>query len=374
MVSGPVSVNEAEERMASMQTPRVSLLVPVYNVERYLEQCLDSALSQTLSDIEVICVNDGSTDSSPEILRAYAARDERIRIINKENSGYGASMNRGLDEACGTYIGILESDDFFEPYALEHLVSAAEGASADMAKADFWFYWSVPSERRERGQVVSADIAGAYCPLDKPDIFYQKPSIWSAVYKREFLLQHSVRFLETPGAAYQDCSFSFKTLALAKRAVFLDEPVLSYRQDNEASSVNSPGKVYCVCDEYAEIERFLCEHPDLRGRLEGIKSRMKYDSYMWNYERLAPELGTKFLERASEEFAYDLEQGNIDFSLFPAWTEADLHALIRDPKGFGAAHDELMKPGKLNTFKHYYRLGGMRLVAKVLAEKSGGRA
>ena len=66
--------------------------------------------------------------------------------------------------------------------------------------------------------------------------------------------------------------------------------------------------------------------------------------------------------------------GNIDFSLFPAWTEADLHALIRDPKGFGAAHDELMKPGKLNTFKHYYRLGGMRLVAKVLAEKSKGRA
>ena len=82
--------------MASMQTPKVSLLVPVYNVERYLEQCLDSALSQTLSDIEVICVNDGSTDSSPEILRAYAARDGRIRIIDKENSGYGASMNRGL--------------------------------------------------------------------------------------------------------------------------------------------------------------------------------------------------------------------------------------------------------------------------------------
>ena len=232
----------------------------------------------------------------------------------------------------------------------------------------------MPSERRERGRVVSADIAGSYCPLDKPDIFYQKPSIWSAVYKREFLLQHGVRFLGTPGAAYQDCSFSFKTLALAKRAVFLDEPILSYRQDNESSSVNSPGKVYCVCDEYEEIERFLCEHHDLRERLEGIKSRMKYDSYMWNYERLAPELGTKFLERASQEFASDFEQGNIDFSLFPAWTEADLHALIRDPKGFGAAHDELMKPGKLNTFKHYYRLGGMRLVAKVLAEKSKGRA
>lgn len=360
--------------MSSTQVPMVSLLIPVYNVERYLGQCLDSALSQTLSDIEIICINDGSTDGSPALLHAYASRDSRVRVIDKENSGYGASMNRGLSEARGTYAGILESDDFFEPYALEHLVCAAQEADADMAKADFWFYWSAPSERRERGRVVDHTTAGAYRPVDRPDMFYRKPSIWSAVYRRDFLEREGVRFLETPGAAYQDCSFSFKTLALARRAAFLDEAVLCYRQDNEASSVNSPGKVFCVCDEYAEIERFLRERPDLRERLEGVKSRMKYDSYMWNYERLAPELGTKFLEHASREFAADLERGDIDLSLFPAWTEADLYSLIRDPRGFGAAHDELMKPGKLNTFKHYYRLGGLRLVAKVLSEKSRGRS
>ena len=94
-----------------MSEPVVSLLVPIYNVERYLRECLDSACSQTLEDIEIICLNDGSTDSSPDIIREYMARDSRVRMVDKPNSGYGASMNRGLAEARGRYIGIWNSDD-----------------------------------------------------------------------------------------------------------------------------------------------------------------------------------------------------------------------------------------------------------------------
>ena len=106
--------------------PAVSLLIPIYNVERYLPECLDSAVGQTLMDIEVICINDGSTDSSPEIISRYAAKDDRIKVIDKPNSGYGCSMNLGLQEATGEYVGILESDDFFEPDALESLYRAAK--------------------------------------------------------------------------------------------------------------------------------------------------------------------------------------------------------------------------------------------------------
>ena len=89
-------------------TPKVSILVPVYNVERFLPQCLDSLVAQTLEDIQIICINDGSTDGSLEILERYAAQDSRIEIIDKPNSGYGASMNCGLDAARGEYIGITE--------------------------------------------------------------------------------------------------------------------------------------------------------------------------------------------------------------------------------------------------------------------------
>ena len=94
--------------MQNSDTPKVSLLVPICNVERYLRECLDSAVAQTLKDIEIICINDGSTDSSPDIIREYMECDPRVKMIDKANSGYGDSMNRGLEMARGEYVGILE--------------------------------------------------------------------------------------------------------------------------------------------------------------------------------------------------------------------------------------------------------------------------
>lgn len=95
-----------------MQSCAVSILVPVCNVKKYLRECLDSLERQTLENIQIICIDDGSTDSSPEILKEFQARDSRFEIISKKNSGYGDSMNQGLAQAHGEYIGIVESDDF----------------------------------------------------------------------------------------------------------------------------------------------------------------------------------------------------------------------------------------------------------------------
>ena len=103
-------VNSVEE----MPAPKVTVLVPTYNTEKYLAQNLDALVEQTLRDIEIIAINDGSTDGSLDIMRQYAAHDARIRIINKPNSGYGASLNLGIDEARGEYIAISEPDDYIE--------------------------------------------------------------------------------------------------------------------------------------------------------------------------------------------------------------------------------------------------------------------
>ena len=92
--------------------PKVSVIVPVYNVEPYLRECMDSIVRQTLKEIEIICINDGSTDGSLEILKEYADRDDRIILVDKENGGYGLAMNIGLDRASGEYIGIVEPDDY----------------------------------------------------------------------------------------------------------------------------------------------------------------------------------------------------------------------------------------------------------------------
>ena len=92
--------------------PLISIIIPVYNVEQYLDECMKSLINQTLKDIEIICINDGSTDNSLEILKGYAEKDDRIKIIDKENGGYGIAMNMGLKAATGEYIGILEPDDY----------------------------------------------------------------------------------------------------------------------------------------------------------------------------------------------------------------------------------------------------------------------
>ena len=102
---------------------KLSVLVPIYNVEQYLPQCLDSLCAQTLKSLEIICINDGSTDASGAILDEYSKNNPNIIVINKKNSGYGDSMNCGLRKAVGEYIGIVESDDFIDPDAFEKLYS-----------------------------------------------------------------------------------------------------------------------------------------------------------------------------------------------------------------------------------------------------------
>jgi len=118
--------------------PRVSIIIPVFNVENYLKECLDSVVNQTLKDIEIICVNDGSTDGSLSILEEYKEKDERIKVISKLNGGYGHTMNVGMDAATGEYIGIVEPDDYIEPDMYEILYIEAVENDVDFIKADFY--------------------------------------------------------------------------------------------------------------------------------------------------------------------------------------------------------------------------------------------
>lgn len=111
---------------------RVSVIVPVYQVEAYLARCLDSLLAQTFEDFELILVNDGTRDGCPEIMNAYAAKDARIRILHKENGGLSSARNAGLDVAQGEYVAFVDSDDYVAPALLEDTVRAAEQSGADL--------------------------------------------------------------------------------------------------------------------------------------------------------------------------------------------------------------------------------------------------
>ena len=117
---------------------KVSIIIPTYNVEMYLVECMESVIHQTLKDIEIICINDGSTDGSLEILKSYAQKDDRIVLVDKENGGYGIAMNIGLEKATGEYIGIVEPDDFVKLDMYESLYQIAKDNDLDFVKADFY--------------------------------------------------------------------------------------------------------------------------------------------------------------------------------------------------------------------------------------------
>ena len=348
----------------SVERPFITVLMPVYNAQTYLQQAVDSVLGQSFADFELLCIDDGSTDDSPRLLAEYARRDPRVRVLTKANSGYGDSMNKGVEEARGTYIAILEPDDFFEPGALKLLVGAAQREDADIVKANYWFYWSKPEEKNRKIAVVKPDMAGhVFCAKDEPAILTSIPSIWSAVYRKSFLDEEGVRFLITPGASFQDMGFGFKAFAAAQRIYCVEDIILHYRQDNESSSVNNPAKAFCVCDEFSGIESFIKETPE-RNWLKPYAYRLQYDSYIWNYSRLSQDLRKEFLPRMVEDLRRGKGQGSFHPDLFNDYQAKNLAFLLSDPEGFERAYP--VHATKAAKVRYYFKVGGIKAVISAL--------
>lgn len=297
---------EIEDKNSLDKIPKVSVLVPVYNVERYLKICLDSLICQTLSDIEIICIDDGSTDNSSGILTEYAAFDSRIIVITKENTGYGASMNLGLSYARGEYVGIVESDDYALPQMFEQLYMTAKENDVEIVKANYYQVFSSSRERNFIENLRGLTYEKTVNPIDEMECFGKTPSIWSAIYNRRFLIANKILFHETPGASFQDVSFAFSVLYFARRVVFLKEAYLCYRCDNENSSVRSAKKIFCVCEEMERIESLMGNQ---NLKLQGFMQMVKFNKYLYNYYRIAPVYQYAFLLKMQNEFKIAHQSG-----------------------------------------------------------------
>lgn len=239
---------------------KVSIIVPVCNVEQYLSTCLDSILAQTLEDIEVICVDDGSSDQSPAILDDYTKRDSRMRVIHKDNRGYGHSMNVGIDAASGEYIGIVESDDCILPNMYETLYSTAKNNDLDFVKSDVIFWWETIRYTCEYHKEYLNPYYGRVLDSSNRKLFFQFfMNTWTGIYKRSFLNENSIRHNETPGAAYQDNGFWIQTLSFCERAMWLKDAFYLYRQDNPLASIKSKSNVLTMVNEYNFVSKILTE-------------------------------------------------------------------------------------------------------------------
>ena len=315
-----------------MDQPRISILMPSLNVAGYIGECMDSVLAQTLSEIEIICIDAGSADGTWEILQEYAAKDSRIRLILSDRKSYGYQMNLGLSAARGEYIGIVETDDWVEPGMFTALYSTAREMSADIVKANYYWYYTIPEKRNVPfDNLKRCPYGTVFRPRDTMRLFETTPAIWSGIYRRDMLAEHDIRFNETPGASYQDASFHFMVCAVAERAVCLPQYLHHYRRDNENSSVNSPGKVYCVNEEMRFFERFLSERPQISEEIFKPYMALKYEKYRWNYFHIAPKYQWDFLCRSREEFLRHRNDGDLDRSLFSSKSWTDLNEILNSP-------------------------------------------
>ena len=303
-----------QDARIDLKQPQISILVPVYNVEPYLEQCLDSLSCQSFSNIEIICVDDGSTDQSGAILDRYASVDPRFRVIHKKNTGYGNSMNVALDHAQGRYIAILESDDFAKPDMLQKLYTEAETRNVEVVKGTYLNYRDRKAVRSDRvdeypkNQALNCDTC--------PTLTWLPDTIWSCLYRRDFLLEHAIRFHETPGASYQDISFALQVWLQVKRASIIEDALLYYRRDNPLSSMNNPSKVFCVFDEYQWVEEKMGRILEGSSVLCRYFAASKYRDYLNHYYRMGAQYQYALLVRLEQSLRADREKGWIEETVF----------------------------------------------------------
>lgn len=259
-----------------MSNIKISVIIPVYNIEKYLPKCLNSILDQTLKDIEIICVNDGSVDNSLMILREYANKHENIVIINKENAGPGAARNSGIAVAKGEYIGFVDGDDFIEPEMYEALYKKAVKYDADVAITNAYLYYPKTNEKaifRDYRLFSNLDEIGSFTAHDYPEIL-TIVGMWDRIFKKEFV--DKIGFKNPEGRFYEDHLPSFESSVLARSIVVVNEPYYYYRQQREGSTVNREAKFdfykFDFLKDYIDVHRFL-------------KSTNEYDVYQEQFLR-----------------------------------------------------------------------------------------
>ena len=244
-----------------MDNCKVSVIIAVYNAESTLRQCLDSILAQSLKEIEIICVDDGSADQSAMILKEYADSDERVRIITQENQGAGAARNTGLEEAKGEYLSFLDADDFFEPDMLEKAYLKAKEGDARIVVFGSDQYREDLDEFREVSWTLRKHALPPYRPMNYRTFTDNVFKVfvgwaWDKLFERKFILEHALTFQEQRTS--NDLLFVFSAVVLADRIEIVDKVLAHQRRDNPKSLSNTREKSWhCFYDALLALREHL---------------------------------------------------------------------------------------------------------------------
>ena len=320
-----------------MKKPKVSIVVPIYNVEKYLQECVDSILNQTLQDIEIILVDDGSPDNCGAIIDKYAKKDSRIVAVHQKNSGYSKAVNHGIKLAKGEYIGIIESDDWIEPDMYQELYKSAKKYNTDLTKGGFYLYNSTLVDEDKRNVVFKnpsgVDIrkapVGSFKITDWPKLLAFHASIWSSIYKASFIKK--IQIPETAGASYQDFPFMIEAMCKAKRISVVKKCFVHWRNDpDQDNSTSARGPKLLLMAKNTLTARKIIEE---NGLYDDLKEAFYIHAVWANlgfFNRIEFKYKKEYYKELQKIFAPLKKDDSFQYQLFSASDKKFVQQLLND--------------------------------------------
>ena len=272
---------------------KVSIIVPAYNVEDYIQKCLESLVNQTLQDIEIIVVNDGSTDQTKSRIEKFMlAYPEKIKYLEKTNGGLSDARNYGLPSANGKYIGFVDSDDYVEPTMFEEMFNKAEEENSDMVECDF--IWEYPNKKRvDTGKIYEGK---------KEAFVYARVVAWNKLIKRETLEKANIKFPK--GLRYEDTEFFYKLLPSLEKISFIKKPLVHYIQRSNSIANTQNERVQEIFEIWDNIFKFYKENnlfEEYKNEIEYTYSRFLLCSSLLRIVKVGDKKTRKELEKRTWE-------------------------------------------------------------------------
>lgn len=274
--------------------PRVSVLLYIKNAEKTLLKCLASLSTQILDDQEIICVDDGSTDGSLDILENYAKKEPRIKIAKTKEVGFGRAINQGIKSAHGEYISFISPTDFIDPAAYIELFALAKKHDVDLVRSNYYEQFEGDKDILHES-ILPEEVDFIIDPTENTSIFYQPPIIGAALYRRNYLLEKKLFFTTTKDNPYVAIGFNFKTLVTTSKIVLTDKAYLHH------SDAKNPAPLFSINAEYAEIENYL-KDKILWKTYCYVFEAVKFEDYYKHLKTLSKSDQEKFVLRTRAEF------------------------------------------------------------------------
>lgn len=317
-----------------MSNLKVSVIMPSLNVVNYIDECIQSVISQTLTDLEIICVDAGSTDGTFEKLLKYSNEDERIKVVKSDKKSYGYQVNLGFSMAKGEYLAIVETDDYIKRDMYENLYIIAKSNDLDYVKADFARFKGQGEKRIfTHSNIVENEIyynrvlwAG-----DEWSVFNGSIYPWAGIYKRSLIVEKNIKLNETPGASYQDNGLCFQVYAYGKRGYFVKEEFYYLRREEQDASYYAPHKFREILEEFDFIYDFLVGN-DFYDVFGPRFCKLKFQTFCWRANMLADEHKLEFMRLFAESFKKAQAEGTLDLRCFNADEKKRLFNIMACPE------------------------------------------